>query len=214
MSGRGQFITFEGGEGSGKSTQIARLAEALRGRGLDVVVTREPGGSPAAEILRSILLGGHAKMDGPLAEAALFAAARADHLASVIRPALEAGSIVLCDRFADSTRVYQGVAGGIDTATLEQIEAAAIGPTWPDLTLVLDINEKTRTERRSARTGESASDRFEDEDGAFHAAIAQGFRDLAQREPQRIRLIDAGGSMEVVSERIEAEILALIEPAA
>ncbi|HEY0568514.1 MAG TPA: dTMP kinase, partial [Xanthobacteraceae bacterium] len=140
---RGRFITFEGGEGTGKSTQVPLLARRLRGLGLEVHVTREPGGSPGAEIIRHVLLAGAGKPFGPEAEAILFAAARDDHVTNVIRPALERGAWVLCDRFTDSTRVYQGILGGVDLPFLNALDRLTVGATRPDLTFVLDLPVQT-----------------------------------------------------------------------
>ena len=205
--GRGLFVTFEGGEGVGKSTQVARLAERLRRtRGSEVVVTREPGGTPRAERIRAALLGGGAKAHGPLAEAVLFAAARLDHLDALIRPALARGAIVLCDRFSDSTRAYQGAAGGVEPRLLDAIERAVVGATRPDLTLVLDLPPAVGLARAEARAG--ARDRFEAESAAFHERLSQAFRALAASDPGRCRLIDAGRTQDAV----EAEIWAAVVP--
>jgi dTMP kinase len=203
MSGmRGRFITFEGGEGSGKSTQIALLAERLRGIGLDVVVTREPGGSPGAEIIRHVLLAGAGKPFGPAAEAILFAAARDDHVTSVIRPALARGSWVLCDRFIDSTRVYQGILGGVDRAFIQGLERLTVGDVRPDLTLVLDIPAKTGLKRASKRRGSEAADRFEGEGLDYHEKMREAYRALAGQEPERCVLINASSNKEEVGKQI------------
>ncbi|HEY1980382.1 MAG TPA: dTMP kinase, partial [Xanthobacteraceae bacterium] len=164
MSGmRGKFITFEGGEGTGKSTQAAMLALRLEALGLAVQLTREPGGSPGAEIIRHVLLSGAAKPFGPEAEAMLFAAARDDHVRCTILPALEAGKWVICDRFIDSTRVYQGVLGKVDEQLIKRLERVSIGDLIPDLTLVLDVPVELGLDRVKLRRGEAAPDRFEAE---------------------------------------------------
>jgi dTMP kinase len=187
----GFFITFEGGEGTGKSTQIAALAESLRGEGCDVVTTREPGGSPRAEEIRNFLLAGKAKPHGAFAESLLFAAARIDHLRVLIEPALKRGAIVLCDRFADSTRVYQGAASGLDAGLIRALERATLAGRYPDLTLILDCPVEKSLLRARARAGESEQDRFETEEQAFHQRIRDGFLALAAEEPGRCVVIDA-----------------------
>lgn len=187
----GFFITFEGGEGTGKSTQIAALAESLRQAGHDVVTTREPGGSPRAEEIRGFLLAGKAKTHGAFAESLLFAAARIDHLRVLIEPALKRGAIVLCDRFADSTRVYQGAASGLDTGLIQALERVTLAGRNPDLTLILDCPVEKSLSRARARAGESGQDRFETETQAFHQHIRDGFLALATEEPDRCVVIDA-----------------------
>lgn len=196
----GVFISFEGGEGAGKSTQIARLAEALRAAGREVVTTREPGGSALAEALRGVLLAGTLRGSGPVAEAYLFAAARLDHVETVIRPALARGADVLCDRFVDSTRVYQGGEGGTPEETLAALEAYAVGTTMPRLTIVLDVPVGTGLARARARAG--ALDRFEGDADAVHAARRRRFRMLAETEPDRCVLIDGSGAPDVVAAEI------------
>jgi dTMP kinase len=186
---RGRFITFEGGEGAGKSTQIRRLAETLTGRGIDVVTTREPGGSPGAEVLREVVLSGAARPYGPFAEALLFAAARDDHLDVTIRPALAAGRWVLSDRFADSTRAYQGVAGKVDQDLLRTLERLIVGDTRPDLTLILDLPVAEGLKRVRGRGGEL--DRFESEGLVFHERLRRAFLGIAQAEPRRCAVVDA-----------------------
>lgn len=198
---RGRFITFEGGEGAGKSTQVRRLAEALKARGLPVEVTREPGGSTGAEVLRHIILSGAAEPFGGDAEAILFSAARADHLATRIVPALARGDWVISDRFADSTRVYQGVAGKVNQPFLIELERLTIGPYAPDLTLILDLPPKLGLARVSARAG--IPDRFERQGMAFHNKLRQGFRALATAEPERCQIIDAAQTPELVATEIE-----------
>jgi dTMP kinase len=209
---RGRFITFEGGEGSGKSTQIALLAERLRLFGIEVHVTREPGGSPGAEIIRHVLLAGAGKPFGPEAEATLFAAARDDHVTSVIRPALERGAWVLCDRFIDSTRVYQGVLGGVDRAFIHGLERLTVGDTRPDLTFVLDVPAKTGLKRAANRRGKAPTDRFETEALDFHQKLREAYRDLAKAEPERCALINARASKEEIAEQIWPDVLARLKP--
>lgn len=199
---RGFFITFEGGEGAGKSTQIKLLADRLRDRGLGVVVTREPGGSPKAEALREVLLSGKAEALGPDAEAMLFAAARADHVATLIRPALERGDWVLCDRFIDSTRVYQGLTGNVPAQLIASLEAVAIGETRPDLTLLLDIDTDVGLARAAARRGLAAIDRFEKDSIDLQRRRRDGFLALARAEPERFVIIDAAAGVEAVANAV------------
>jgi dTMP kinase len=187
----GKFITFEGGEGTGKSTQAALLAKKLSGLGIGVLLTREPGGSPGAEIIRHILLSGAAKPLGADAEALLFAAARADHLNSVIRPSLRSGKWVVCDRFFDSTRVYQGIVGSVGRPFVKGLEKLTVGATEPSLTFVLDVPAEIGLERARARRGEAAADRFETEDIAYHEALNAAFRVIAREERLRCVLVDA-----------------------
>lgn len=186
------FVTLEGGEGAGKSTQISRLATALAGDGHTVVTTREPGGSPGAERIRSLLLDQSAELD-ELALTLLFTAARHDHVETTIRPALDKGSIVLCDRFADSTRAYQGAAGAVDQATIRTLEDIAVGETRPDLTLILDLPPEEGLARALARQGWTAEgpDRFESKKIGFHRAVRDGFIAIAQAEPERCVVVDA-----------------------
>ncbi|KQT48685.1 thymidylate kinase [Aureimonas sp. Leaf454] len=197
----GFFITFEGGEGSGKTTQIARLAASLRARGLKVTTTREPGGTPGADALRHVILSGAAKALGPDMEAILFAAARADHVDTVIRPALEGGQIVLCDRFHDSTRVYQGL-GGSETALIEVLEAATIGELYPDVTILLDIDAETGLARAAERRGTAVADRFEGEDITLHADRRRAFLSIAAAEPERFIVVDATRSADEIAREI------------
>lgn len=191
----GLFISFEGGEGAGKSTQISRLAAALRAEGHEVVVTLEPGGTELGQAVRRILLtpGSHVT---PRAEALLYAADRAHHVETVIEPALAAGKVVICDRYADSTFAYQGAGRALDIDKVRQIMAFAVAGRWPDLTLLLDVDP--RVGLRRAR-GHGPGDRIEAEGLAFHDAVRRGFLELAANEPQRFRVIDAGGSMDDVS---------------
>lgn len=203
---RGRFVTFEGGEGAGKSTQIRLLADRLRSQGHDIVLTREPGGSPLAEKLRALLLSGAVADKGPLAEAILFSAARADHVDRLIRPALEAGRWVLSDRFADSTRVYQGAVGAVPMGQVAALEKLALNGLRPDLTLVLDLPAATGVARANARRGADSADRFERDDLAIHEARRQGFLALAKAEPLRVAVIDADAAPEMVAARIWAEV--------
>jgi dTMP kinase len=200
MTTTGRFITFEGGEGTGKSTQVRRLAERLRLHGREVVETREPGGSPGAEAIRHLLLAGVAKPLGTEAEAMLFAAARDDHMSATIRPALQRGAWVICDRFIDSTRVYQGALGNVDPRLIRSLERLVVGPDMPDLTLVLDLDPNVGLTRVNKR-GE-ATNRFEDENYEFHKQLRAAFRDVAEQEPDRCALIDADANEDVVAVRI------------
>lgn len=210
---RGRFITFEGGEGSGKSTQAKLLGEKLKSLGVGVKLTREPGGSPAAEVIRHILLSGAAKPLGAEAEAMLFAAARDDHLATTIRPALEKGIWVISDRFADSTRVYQGVLGHVDPRLIRRLERIIIGDTWPDLTFVMDVPVEEGLRRAHVRRGESAIDRFEGETAEFHNKLREAYRQLAASESGRCVLIDATQPKEKVAERIWSLVNERLDPA-
>ena len=210
---RGRFITFEGGEGTGKSTHAATLAARLRAFGLGVHLTREPGGSPGAEVIRHVLLSGAAKPLGAEAEALLFAAARDDHLTQVIRPALERGAWVICDRFADSTRVYQGVAGEVDSRIIKAIERIVVADTKPDLTFILDVPAGEALQRAAKRRGGGAVDRFERETLEFHEKLRDGFLMLAASEPGRCILIDATQAKAEVAEQIWREVNSRYDPA-
>jgi dTMP kinase len=203
----GKFITFEGGDGAGKTTQIERLAASLVSSGRPVTTTREPGGTPTAESIRRLLLSGFAKPLGPEGEAILFAAARADHIDRVIRPALARGEWVLSDRFADSTRVYQGVTGGADDKLLRALERVAVGETRPNLTFILDIPAAVGLARVRDRLSAGASpDRFEGEEVALQEKRRQAFLDIAAREPERCVVIDASQSEDVVAAAIWATV--------
>src|ERR1700728_2952239 len=180
---RGKFITLEGGEGTGKSTQAAMLALRLASRGISVQLTREPGGSPGAEIIRHVLLSGAAKPLGPEAEAMLFAAARDDHIRCTILPALAAGKWVICDRFIDSTRVYQGVLGEVDGRFIKALERISVGDLAPDLTFVLDVPVALGLKRAAGRRGRKDADRFEAEEFEFHQKLRKAYRALAATEP-------------------------------
>jgi dTMP kinase len=199
---RGRFITFEGGEGTGKSSHSAMLAERLNARGISVRRTREPGGTVGAEILRHILLSGAAQPFGPAAEAILFAAARDDHLNLVIRPALERGEWVVCDRFIDSTRVYQGILGQVPPPIIRALERIVVEDTIPDLTFILDVPAEVGLRRSLDRRGQADADRFEQEALAFHETLRRGFRAVAAAEPERCVLIDTLAPQHEVAERI------------
>ncbi|MHA1547763.1 MAG: dTMP kinase [Alphaproteobacteria bacterium] len=210
----GRFITFEGGEGTGKSTQVVELAETLRARGIDVVVTREPGGTPGAEAIRTMILSGLAARFGPEGEALLFAVARADHVDSVIMPALAAGRWVICDRFIDSTRVYQGGDGGVDPAAVKQLETTAIGDLVPDLTIILDLPAAQGLARAAERTvaADAQPDRFERDGLMIHEQRRQAFLDIAAAEPERCVVIDANSPKAEVAravlDAVESRLLA------
>ena len=210
----GKFITFEGGEGSGKSTQARLLAERLRSRGLAMIETHEPGGSPFAEAMRKIILSAQTPPHTPLSEALLFNAARADHLEKTIRPALGLGSWVICDRFADSTRAYQGAAGGVSDAAITTLESLVVGSSRPDLTLLLDLDPKVGLARADARRkGSSAGatpgafvavDSYEGRRVEFHQRLRAGFRAIATAEPDRVTILDAMLNQASLADTIEA----------
>lgn len=198
----GRFVTFEGGEGAGKSTRVADVAERLRRRGHEVVVTREPGGSPGAEAVRHALLTGAAEAFGPLAEALLFAAARADHVDQTIRPALDRGAWVLCDRFADSTRVYQGATGNVPAEQLAALEEIAVDGVRPDLTILLDVPVEIGLARAAARRGDGAVDRFEKDGVDIHERRRRAFLALARAEPKRFVVVDASQDPATVADAV------------
>jgi dTMP kinase len=198
VSGRGRFITLEGGEGVGKSTQVKALAAALEGRGIDCLVTREPGGSDGAEAIRELLLGGTDERWGAEAEALLFAAARVDHVAKTIRPALEAGRWVISDRFIDSSMAYQGGAGGLGIERIRALHEFG-GGLLPDRTLVLALGEGG--ERARVRDG-NGSDRIGGRDADYHRKVDLAFQMIAAEEPDRVRLIDASGAPQDVAQRL------------
>lgn len=208
----GLLITFEGGEGAGKSTQILALADHLRAKGFEVVVTREPGGSAGAEAVRHVILSGAAEAYGPAMEALLFAAARSDHVDQKIRPAIEAGQIVLCDRFIDSSRVYQGISGNLDPQFMQSVERIAIDGTMPDLTFILDIPADKGLARAGLRRGTETADRFEKETIATHEARRQAFLAIAASEPQRCKVIDADRTVDEISAEIAALADAALKP--
>ncbi|WP_421935549.1 dTMP kinase [Phenylobacterium sp.] len=201
---RGRFITFEGGEGAGKSTQVRRLAARLTVEGREVVTTREPGGSPGAESIRELVLKGSADRWSPTTETLLMYAARRDHIERVIRPAVERGAWVICDRFADSTRAYQGAAGGVDPGFISALETYILEGTRPDLTLVFDLPAEVGLERAHARAGSEM--RFESKGMAFHERLREGFRAIAAGEPDRCVLIDAAGAMDAVEAAVWAAV--------
>jgi dTMP kinase len=196
------FITFEGGEGSGKSTQISLLAEALRSAGREVLVTREPGGSPGGERIRALLLDPDADFDA-LTQAFLFSASRRDHVRHLIEPALKRGAVVISDRFADSTRAYQQAAGAVAPEIVEAMTIAAIGDTVPDLTILLDLDPAVGLARASKRRGaDGRADAFEASDLDFHARVRAGYLALARREPMRFAVIDAAVEPGEVAQRV------------
>lgn len=199
-----KFITFEGGEGAGKSTQVKRLAERLRAATIDPVLTREPGGCPGAEDIRALLVQGEPGRWSPLTEALLNYAARREHLDRTILPALKAGRWVISDRFADSTVAYQGYGHGLGAETIARIHALVVGDFAPDLTLILDIPVKAGLERAIARTGNET--RYERMDGGFHERMRQGFLDIARHEPKRCAVIDAGRDVDAVAADIWAAV--------
>jgi dTMP kinase len=199
---RGRFISFEGGEGSGKSTHARLLTQRLQALGIEVVLTREPGGSTGAEIIRHILLSGIAKPLGAETEAILFAAARDDHVRTLIRPALIAGKWVVCDRFVDSTRVYQGALGKVDLKLIRSLERVTVGTVIPDLTFVLDVPAAIGLARATRRRGAGPADRYEAEAIEFHEELRQAYRALAEAEPRRIHVIDGRPPRNIVSGRI------------
>jgi dTMP kinase len=198
------FITFEGGEGSGKSTQIKRLAARLSAEGRNVLVTREPGGTPEAEAVRALLVSGDVARWTAKSEALLNYAAREQHLEQVIRPALAEGRIVLCDRFMDSTRAYQGYAGGCDPAFIDALEHAIVCGTRPALTLIFDVDPAQGLERARARGDALAEDRYERKGLAFHVKLREGFLDILRRNPKRCRLVDAAQDVDAVAEDVWA----------
>ena len=210
---RGRFITFEGGEGSGKSTQVRELAERLRAHGLRVCVTREPGGSPGAEIIRHVLLSGAAKPLGPETEAVLFAAARDDHVTHTIRPALARGEWVISDRFLDSTRIYQGAIAQVDGRLIRGLEKLTVGDTRPDLTIILDLPAAEGLARARARRGDADADRFESETLDFHERLREAYRQLAAEEPDRCVLIDATPAAAAVARAVWEVVNRRLEPA-
>ena len=197
---KGLFITFEGGEGAGKSTQITKLREAFEQKGYEVIQTREPGGCPEAEQIRDLILQSEQHHFDPLSETLLLYAARYEHVKKKIQPALDAGKIVLCDRFADSTLVYQGYAGGLSLSLLETLYTLIIGDLKPDLTFVLDLPIELSSERTQSRG--LPQDRFESKEQDFHASLRHGFLDLAKKYPERMIVIDASGTIENVFQQI------------
>ncbi|WP_404369489.1 dTMP kinase [Sphingomonas sp. MMS24-J45] len=205
----GRFISLEGGEGAGKSTQARLLVAGLAERGIDALVTREPGGSEGAEAIRTLLMQGDVTRWSAHSEALLFAAARADHVEKTIRPAIGAGRWVICDRFLDSSRAYQGVAGGIDDAAVLALHAFGARGLLPDRTLVLELAPEQGRLRAAGRDGEAA-DRFAARGEGFHADVAAAFRRFATHEPDRFRLIDAGGDVDVVAAAVLSAVADLL----
>lgn len=208
---RGFFITFEGGEGAGKSTQIRLLAEHLRADGHEVVETREPGGSPGAEAVRHVILSGAAEPFGPTLEAILFAAARLDHLEQIIRPAIARGAVVLCDRFVDSSRVYQGVTGGIDNEFMTALERVTVAGTMPDLTLILDLEAEEGLRRATERRGEAVADRFEKEMLEIHRQRRDAFLDIAARDPERCVVVESSAPPDDVARQVSEAVRRVME---
>ena len=200
---RGKFITFEGGEGGGKSTQAARMAGYLRGKGLEVLETREPGGTPESEALRDLLVQGDPDRWSALSELLLITAARVEHVNRLIEPALTEGKWVICDRFADSTLAYQGIAGELGLELVGQLQQLAVGATTPDVTFLLDVRAEAGLQRAEKRGGAA---RFEKKGAAFHQTLRDGFLALANENPQRIVLIDGEDTFDNVWGQIEAEL--------
>lgn len=214
---RGAFITLEGGEGAGKSTQVQRLKRRLEEEGIEPLVTREPGGSPRAELIRDAILSGAIKPLGPFAETLMFYAARKDHLEQTIRPALARGCWVLCDRFSDSTRAYQGVLGDVEPEVIEGLDRLIVGRTRPDLTLMLDLPAdvglaRAALRRRAAQGSSDAPDRFEEEGLAFHERLRGAFRRIAAGEPERCALIDAQRGPDDVAQEIWSVVAQRLDP--
>ena len=200
----GKFITFEGGEGAGNSTQVKLLAERLRDAAYKVVETREPGGTRRGEEIREFLLSGEAKNFGPMGEAVLFSAARAHHLNEVIRPALERGDWVLCDRFSDSTAAYQGAAGGVKPGLIRALERVAVDRNMPDMTFILDLPPEVGLKRTAQRNGGGGErpDRFEAMDLHFHEALRAAFLRIAEEQPRRCIILDAMQAESAVAEDV------------
>ena len=197
----GKFITFEGGEGAGKSTQIQHLATRLKAAGINCITTREPGGSPGAEEIRNLLVTGEVGRWTAMTEALLFAAARDDHLNRTIRPALELGTWVLCDRFSDSTRAYQGAAEGLSPEAIETLDALVVGPTQPDLTLIMDLSVEEGLAR--ATSGDAGDEnRFERMGVPFHERLRMAFIVIAKNAPERCSMIDASKGVEEVADAV------------
>ena len=206
----GRLITFEGGEGAGKSTQVSILVERLRSAGRHAITTREPGGSPAAEDIRETLLSGKVKQFGPFAEALLFSIARADHIDTVISDALARGQWVVCDRFLDSTRAYQGATGGVPAPVISALERLTLHGIMPNLTIVLDIPVEEGLARMARRRG--APDRFESQDIAQHERIRKAFLDIAEEEPGRCVVIDASKPEALVAEDVWEAVAERLSP--
>ena len=209
MTARAPFIVFEGGDGAGKSTQISLLADALTARGIAVLTTREPGGAPGAERLRELLVTGAVDDWSPVSEALLMYAARAEHLAKTINPARAAGTIVLCDRFSDSTAAYQGAAGCVDPVFLAALEAHVVGGDAPDLVMILDVAPETGLSRAQDR--HSGEDRFEQKGRDFQSRVREAFVALANADPQRKQLINANRQITDVSADILQRVIPLVQ---
>ena len=201
---RGKFITFEGGEGGGKSTQTAHLAGFLDSRGIEVIETREPGGTPQGEALRDLVVQGDPERWTAMSELMMMTAARIEHIERLIEPALAAGKWVICDRFCDSTLAYQGIAGELDLDMVRMLQEYAVGKTMPDLTFLLDLPPDSGLKRAETRGGEA---RFEKKGRAFHEKLRDGFLALAAEAPERIIVIDAENSFDDVCRQIETELL-------
>ncbi|MHB2265072.1 dTMP kinase [Aliihoeflea sp. PC F10.4] len=209
---KGHFITFEGGEGAGKSTQIRILADRLEAEGHEVVVSREPGGSPGGEAVRHVLLSGAAEPFGPAMEAMLFAAARSDHVEQIIRPAIDARKIVLCDRFLDSSRVYQGVSGRLDKDFMRALEAVAINGMMPDLTIILDLDPTEGMRRAAVRRGSQDADRYEKENLVLHEERREAYIDIARAEPARCVIVDAAQNEAAVADAVWHRVAKVLSP--
>jgi dTMP kinase len=203
------FITFEGGEGSGKSTHSRKLAERLRSLGRAVTLTREPGGSPGGELIRKLLVSGETNRWSPEAETLLNYAARDAHLRQTIRPALAAGDIVICDRFIDSTRAYQGYAGGCDLGFIDTLERQIVGTDRPQLTLIFDVDAELGLER-AGRRKDSTENRFERKGLAFHQRLREGFHKIAAADSGRCRIIVASGSIDETAEAVWGQVSPLV----
>jgi dTMP kinase len=208
---RGRFVTFEGGEGAGKSTQIARAAEWLRARGVEVVLTREPGGTPRAERLRAILLERDAEPMPQACELLLMFAARATHLDNLVRPAIARGAWVLCDRFTDATYAYQGGGRGLPRAQIDALAAIVHPDLWPDLTLLIDLPVDTGLARASDRNGADGPDRFESEQRAFFERVRATYLDRARAEPDRFRVVDGSRAVDAVASAVATALAPLLE---
>ena len=208
----GKFITFEGGEGSGKSTQAGILANRLARAGRKVFSTREPGGSPAAEEIREALLSGRVAQFGPFAEALMFAVARANHVENAIGQALLEGKWVVCDRFLDSTRAYQGATAGVPRGLINALERLTVGGLLPDITFILDIPPEEGLERAAERRSGTAPDRFESQEVMLHERVRRAFLDIAEEEPERCAVIDASQPEAMVAEDVWEVMLQRLSP--
>jgi dTMP kinase len=208
----GKFITFEGGEGSGKSTQAGILANRLARAGRKVFATREPGGSPAAEEIREALLAGQVWQFGPFAEALMFSVARADHVENAIGQALLEGKWVVCDRFLDSTRAYQGATAGVPRGVINALERLTVGGLMPDITFILDIPSEEGLARAAERRGGGAPDRFESQEIMLHERVRRAFLDIAEEEPERCVVVDASQPEAMVAEDVWEVVLQRLSP--